>query len=67
MTIISNQNKAILIKRSKSFIWRLGGMLAIALLDFVGGQLGLFNLPPEVVVVVGLILSEVTKQLNKTK
>jgi len=67
MKIISEQNKAILIKRSKSFIWRLGGMLAIALLDFVGGQLGLFNLPPEVVVVVGLILSEVTKQLNKTK
>jgi len=67
MKIISEQNKAILIKRSKSFIWRLGGMLAIALLDFVGGQLGLFNLPPEVVGVVGLILSEVTKQLNKTK
>lgn len=53
-----------LIKRLKSFGWRLGGMVAVAAVAFVADNLALFELPPEVQVVVGLILGEVTKALN---
>lgn len=57
-------DKELLIKRSKSFAWRLGGMLAIALLSFIADNLGLFGLSVEVQVVLGLIVGEVTKWLN---
>ena len=62
---MTKENKAILIKRIKSFLWR-GGMIAIvAVINFAAGNLDLFNLPAEVVVIVSLVLSEITKQLNK--
>lgn len=52
-------------KRFFSFLWRLGGMVAVALLAFVGSNLDLVNLPPAVIGVMGLIIGEVTKTLNK--
>lgn len=61
---MTQENKTILIKRFKSFVWRLGGMVAVAVLNFVGGQLGLFNMPPEVVGVVALVIGEITKYIN---
>jgi len=64
---MTQENKAILIKRFKSFVWRLGGLVLSAVLNFAGGQLGLFNMPPEVVAVVGLVIGEITKQLNTPK
>lgn len=51
-------------KRSKAFAWRLGMMIAAAVVAFVAENLGLFNLPPQLVVVLGLVLGEVSKYLN---
>jgi hypothetical protein len=60
-------DKKELIKRAKSFAWRLGGMVAIAILAFLADNIGLFGLSPQVQVVLGLILGEVTKHLNSQK
>ena len=51
-------------KRLKSFGWRLGGMVAAAVVAFLAANLELFELPPEVTVIVGLVLGEITKSLN---
>lgn len=57
-------NKENLMKRGKSFMWR-GGMMIIALgMDFAAQSLADFNLSPQVIVVLGLILGEISKQLN---
>jgi len=58
-------DKEQLTKRLKSFAWRLGGMITVASLAFLADNIGLFGLPLQVQVVLGLVLSEVTKHLNK--
>ena len=51
-------------KRLVSFIWRLGGMIAVVVLEQVSEfALGL-GLTPASTVVVGLIVGEVTKFIN---
>lgn len=62
--MLSKQNKEILIKRLKSFLWRSAMMLSVVALDFVSTNLGLFNISTEVSVVAGLVLGEVSKYLN---
>jgi len=57
-------NKDIFIPRLKSFAWRLGGMAGVAILAFSMDNIGLLNLPPEVVVILGLIVGELTKWIN---
>lgn len=54
-----------LVKRLKSFAWRAGSMLAVTLVDFVAQNLGLFHLPPQWTVTLGLALGELTKFLNR--
>jgi len=55
----------ILKNRILSFIWRLGAMVAVAILGFVLKVLPDFATPEIVAVVVALIIGEVTKFLNK--
>ena len=57
-------NKEALLKRAKSFAWRGGMMLAALFLDFLAQSLGDVNLNPQITVVLGLVLGEVSKQLN---
>lgn len=64
MALITPENKAELAKRAKSFVWRLGGMIGAAVLQFTLDSLGLISLPPQVTVVLGLGLGEATKWLN---
>jgi len=63
--LLTPENKEILIKRFKSLFWRISMMALVALVDFISQSLGLFNLPPGVVTVLGLALGEVSKILNK--
>ena len=63
--IISKENQVILFTRTKSFMWRAGAVALVAGLNFVAANLDLFNLPGEVIVILSLVLSEITKQLNK--
>ena len=51
--------------RFKSFAWRTGIMLAVALVNFALANLADFSLSPEVTVLAGLILGEVSKYLNR--
>lgn len=55
----------VLKKRVSSFVWRLGGMVAVAVLAFVIDNATLLEIPPYLVVILGLILNEWTKYLNK--
>jgi len=64
---ISKENQEILLKRLKSLAWRVGGQVLAHSLDFIAVNAGLFNLPVGVVVVIGLVASEVTKYLNSKK
>ena len=60
-------DKEILLNRFKSFLWRAGAMIAVALIAFLGENIGLFGLSPQVQIVAGLILAEITKFLNTEK
>ena len=61
---MSQENKEIFINRAKSFAWRLGAVVVVALLSFTAESLGLFGLSAQTEVVLGLILGEITKYIN---
>ena len=62
---MSEENKIILIKRLKSFGWRAGAVLAVAALNFIAVNLSLFDLSPLIITISGLVIAEITKELNK--
>ena len=62
---MSKELKEQLISRSKSLLWRAGMLVLAGLVDFALESLGLVKLPPEVTVLVGLVLGEVSKYLNR--
>lgn len=51
-------------KRLESLAWRIGMMTVAAIVDFGAQNLGLFNLPPEVTTIIGLVLGEVSKAIH---
>lgn len=57
-------NKELLLKRLKSFAWRLLGMGIAAGLAFVSSNLDVVNLPAEAVVLIGLVIGELSKIVN---
>lgn len=58
-------NKEIITNRFKSFAWRSGMMVLALLLNTITASLSDFNLSPEVVVVLGLVLGEISKAINQ--
>lgn len=64
---MSKESKQILMKRLKSLSWRLWMMIAAIVVDFLITNIGLFELPDVVTVVLGLTLGEVSKYLNSKK
>lgn len=50
--------------RFKSFAWRTGIMVSVALVNYGVANLSGFGLSPEVTVLAGLILGEVSKFLS---
>lgn len=52
--------------RFKSFYWRGGAMVVVSVLSFTASNLDMFNLSPEIVVFLGLILGEITKAINNS-
>jgi len=61
---MTQTNKDILIKRLKGLAWSAGMMILALVIDFLIKNLGLFNMPTEVTVVLGLVLSQISKYLN---
>jgi len=61
---MTKKNKTILIKRAKSFGWSTGMMVAAVTVDFLAKNLGLFDMPEQLTVVIGLVLAQVSKYLN---
>lgn len=51
-------------KRLKSFLWRTGMMVLAVTFDIIASNLGMLELNPEVTVLLGLALGEVSKYLN---
>lgn len=64
---LSKENQTELLKRSKSLGWRALGQLTALLLAFAAENLQLFNLPPIVIVVLGLVISEFSKTVSNYK
>jgi len=62
--MMSKVNKQRLITRLKSLAWRTGMMVLVVAVNFAMENLGSFGLPTEVSVIVGLVLGEVSKELN---
>ena len=61
-------------KRIKSLLWRIGGILVVAILSFLiqPDTLSALNesgvvVPTIVTLVIGLVINEVTKWMNKMK
>jgi hypothetical protein len=52
------------IKRLKSFAWRTGMMVLALFIDFTATNLGVFELPPEAILILGLLLGEISKFIN---
>ena len=67
MTIISEENKVVLVKRVKSLLWRAGAAAAVVLLSQGTELLDLLVLPDWAVLLVSLVAGEVTKMLNVKK
>jgi hypothetical protein len=53
-------------KRVRSFAWRLGAMIAIAVVSFTSQEVANATISPQIQVVLGLILGEITKALNNS-
>lgn len=51
--------------RFKSFAWRAGIMVAVTLVNYGVANLSGFGLSPELTVLAGLILGEISKYLNR--
>jgi hypothetical protein len=64
---MTKKQKTIYINRLKSFAWRTGMMVLALFIDFTATNLELFELPPEAILVLGLLLGEVSKYLNTKK
>lgn len=62
---MTDDTKQILINRFKSFLWRAGAMVVVALVGFISDNLGLLHLSPVVVTIIGLVLGEITKFINQ--
>ena len=58
------QPDSALIKRIKSFLWRIGMMTAAFIATAVADNIGMLEFSPVVTTVLGLILGEVSKALN---
>ena len=54
-----------LLKRLKSLAWRAGMMLAALVVGFLIENLSSLNLSPTIVGILGLILGELSKTINK--
>ena len=66
-SLITPENKLILITRAKALVWTLGNYAAIAGLDFMATNLDLFNLPTWSIAIIGSVTQQITKQLNAKK
>ena len=51
-------------KRFFSFLWRISWMVAASGIAFLTQSLGDFNLPPYIVIILGLVLGEISKWVN---
>ena len=60
-------DKDTLVKRLKALAWSVGMMAVAMAIDFLLNNIGLFNLPADVTVFLGLILAQVSKWLNSEK
>lgn len=66
--LISEENKTQLIKRIKSLGWRAFDMAIVLVANFIASNIGLFNLDPFIIMLIGLVAGEITKYFsNKNK
>lgn len=65
--LLSKKNEAILVKRSKSLLWRIAMMSLSVIVTFGLENLELLEVPPAATLLLGLVLGEVSKWLAKNR
>ena len=63
-TLLTEENKKLLLKRGKSALWHGGSLALMAGLNFLAANLSLFSLPDWAVVLAGVLLAQLTKEIN---
>ena len=61
---MTNNNKTILINRTKSLAWRIGMMSLAFVIAFLADNIGLFDLNVEATSIIGLVLGEISKAID---
>lgn len=51
-------------KRVEAFLWATGTMVLAMAVDFLATNVGLFNMPAEVTVVLGLVFNQISKAIH---
>ena len=64
MTIFQNILNLFQSPRFVSFYWQAGSISLIGLLDLIGENIGNLGIPTWLVVLLGLVFSQITKALN---
>lgn len=59
--------KSQLRKRVESFLWRLAMVTIAFVVSWLSENIGFLELPPQVTLVLGLILGELSKYLNNRR
>jgi len=54
-------------KRLLSLLWRVGGMTLVFLLEAIVSNLGVLELSTEMTIFIGLVLGEITKEINNRR
>ena len=65
MESIIKISKEELISRVKSLLWRIGMMALALIVGFLLENLDVLNLSPTIIGVLGLVLGEISKTINK--
>jgi len=63
---MTEENKNKMFKSVKSLAWRIGMMALAVIIKFLIDNLGTFELSPTITTIIGLVLGEVSKIINKS-
>ena len=64
---MNKKNQSILLKRLQSLTWRIGMMILAVVVSFALDNINLLDLNPQLTILLGLVLGEVSKWLNTQK
>lgn len=62
---LSQENKTLLVNSGKTLLWQMGAFGVVGALSFLSANLGMFDVPADLRVVLSLLLACITKMISK--